>query len=649
MAGPGNARKRPGPDLDAPHRGGGGGRPAAVTLRKEGHSREEFAFAAYLLHALVDAPVDAPMDAPVDPEAILEAVREGHRHGLVDVAIVLDDEQVVLADWDGGLWHDAARLEADVRKTRRMLEEENAIVVRVRVNSAVAFPEVEGAIVVRSARGHPAKAVQSLVSPLTTRVSVETAERLRQRATGARVAAVDAAVDAAWGTLDSSYAETLKELEAFVGSDELAKRLAANGGVKSRPEAVRHMATWLCREVGMRIEDVVRMDDCFWALCDAPEVVMAIIEDLRAKGLDTNRLASMSDCFWHAAVKHPVALAAAVANLEAKGLDTNHLASMGNCFWHAAVKHPVALAAAVADLEAKGLDTNHLASMGDSFWSAVVKHPVALAAAIADLEAKGLDTNRLASMGDCFWHAAVKHPVALAAAVADLEAKGLDTNHVASMGGSFWHAAVKHPVALAAAIADLEAKGLDTNRIASMGSSFWHAVVQHPVALAAAVADLEAKGLETNRLASMGNCFWHASVKHPVDLATSMALLTKLGTTDAQLPKFDGTFWAAMPWHNEVLTLLTQDYGMRASNLHLLRSFWSTLKSQPDVDALRAELAALPTSGAVTKRLRFKNNDVPIGDGARWCAHARPKLTPSVVGPPKATTQSSLTAFFAKR
>ena len=38
----------------------------AVTLSKHGHSREEFAFAGYLLHALVDAPVDA--------EAICEAV-----------------------------------------------------------------------------------------------------------------------------------------------------------------------------------------------------------------------------------------------------------------------------------------------------------------------------------------------------------------------------------------------------------------------------------------------------------------------------------------------------------------------------------------------------------------------------------------------
>ena len=63
--------------------------------------------------------------------------------------------------------------------------------------------------------------------------------------------------------------------------------------------------------------------------------------------------------------------------------------------------------------------------------------------------------------------------------------------------------------------------------------------------------------------------------------------------------------------------LLTNDVGLRASDLHRLKSFWTTLKSREDVDALRAELTALRTSSDVTKRLRDKNNGVAIGAGAQ--------------------------------
>ena len=63
--------------------------------------------------------------------------------------------------------------------------------------------------------------------------------------------------------------------------------------------------------------------------------------------------------------------------------------------------------------------------------------------------------------------------------------------------------------------------------------------------------------------------------------------------------------------------LLTNDVGLRASDLHRLKSFWTTLKSREDVDALRAELTALRTSSDVTKRLREKNNGASIGPGAQ--------------------------------
>ena len=610
-----------------------------VTLRKMGHSREEFAFVGYLLHALGHA---------VDCERILEAVREGHRRERWDAAVPLAEGWCLLADWDGGLWHNAKRLEHDIQKTKTAIAWSRTVVVRVRVTTAVEFPELAGAIVVRSAWGHPAKAVESLAPELQRCLSLTDAEGLRQRATGARVKGVEEAVDTAWGTVDDTHFQRCKELEAFVGSEDLAKRLAATLGVTSRPQAVREMATWLCNHVGMNMRDVVRMCNCFWAQCDNPEPLMGFVQDLLNKGLEVKRIATIGGCFWSGSINHSNKLVVAIADLQARGLDINRIVVMGDGFWSAAIKHPGLLATTVADLQAKGLDTNGIVALGNCFWSAAINHPVAMADTIADLQANGLDVHQIASMRDGFWSAVVKAPTAITSIVRELRGREVSMNRIAMMGSCFWSAAVKQPIALAAAVAGLEAKGLNMKQVVAMSDCFWSAAVKHPVELAASVVNLQNKGLNIEQLAGMRGCFWSATIKHNAGVATSLALLDALGVSRGSWCKFENSFWAALAFHKEVLTLLTEDFGMQASELHLLRSFWATLKAQEDVDALRAELAALRTSGAVTRRLRFKNNGAPIGHGARWCAHARPKMVATPVVVPKATTQSSLTTFFKK-
>ena len=114
-----------------------------------------------------------------------------------------------------------------------------------------------------------------------------------------------------------------------------------------------------------------------------------------------------------------------------------------------------------------------------------------------------------------------------------------------------------------------------------------------------------------------------------VTTLSSAALSILLQTCAENLPKFPGQFWAATWCHKEVLVLLTNDVGLPASDLHRLKSFWTTLKSRADVDALRAELTALRTSSDVKKRLREKNNGATIGAGAQ-------------------RSQSSLNAFFKR-
>ena len=87
-------------------------------------------------------------------------------------------------------------------------------------------------------------------------------------------------------------------------------------------------------------------------------------------------------------------------------------------------------------------------------------------------------------------------------------------------------------------------------------------------------------------------------------------------------------------------------YGVSAVDLRkLLSGFWARVSKPADWEAFKAELAACPTSGAVTALLRAKNQGDPLGTGATRCMFARPKHTPTPVATPP-TKQSKLTAFF---
>jgi len=619
--------------------------PGVVRLHKAHHSRQEFSFAAYMLQGL---------ELSVSAKTILEAVREGHRRGGVDVAIVLPDGPVVLAEWDGGYWHGDARLQEDVRKTQRMLEVPNAVAVRVRCVKAAAFPDIKGAVVVREAR-NPAKAVQSLAGLLAAHVpaAAAAAARLKQHATGMTVPLVEDAVNSAWGSIDPEYNKLREDLQTFAGSKDLAERLLSHGAVRTRPDAVLDVGVRLCgEEANMRMVDVVRMRPGFWALCDRPDVAMGFVADLLAMGISAHRLATFGDCFWSAAdhrpaelaaavaelqrkgieahrlatfgdgfwfaaTKHPAKLAAAVVELQGKGLDAHRLATFGGCFWSAAAQRPAELAAAVAELQRKAIEAHRLATFGDGFWSAATKHPAKLAAAVADLLAMGISAHRLATFGGSFWSAAAQRPAELAAAVAELQRKGIKAHRLATFGDGFWSAATKHPAKLAAAVADLLAMGISAHRLAAFGDGFWSAATKHPAELAAAVAELQRKGIEAHRLAAFGDGFWSAVAKHPAELAATIALLAKLGVADDALPKFADEFWARWWCHKEVLVLLTNDVGLGAPDVHKLRAFWASLKSDADVVALRAELAALRTSTDVTRCLVCKNKARAIGFGAR--------------------------------
>ena len=93
--------------------------------------------------------------------------------------------------------------------------------------------------------------------------------------------------------------------------------------------------------------------------------------------------------------------------------------------------------------------------------------------------------------------------------------------------------------------------------------------------------------------------------------------------------------------------MLTDEYGIRPSDVPTHNAFWSHVKKPGKLDELRIHLATCTTTGAVTKHIT-KLNGRGIGQGVTKCKFARPKLVHERVEAPNATKQSTLGKFFTK-
>eukprot|EP00966_Prymnesium_polylepis_P316623 7316164-Prymnesium_polylepis.1 len=214
--------------------------PLVLAGGSNGCSREEFERGCYLMHGLGYTPSDV--------DDLLRASQRGDECGRVDFALPLDgmdSKAMLLFDWDGEYFHDINRLPSDVSKTERMLSWGNGhedgvrpIVFRAREPKSPKFPTddpaLHGAHIAVVTSKHPGVALTQMTAVLSPLLPEPFKSTLLRRANGTRVPALDKLVDDAWLRLDELYQQQRQELEDYLKSGDLARRLLSTGGVKCR-------------------------------------------------------------------------------------------------------------------------------------------------------------------------------------------------------------------------------------------------------------------------------------------------------------------------------------------------------------------------------------------------------------------------------
>ena len=156
-----------------------------------------------------------------------------------------------------------------------------------------------------------------------------------------------------------------------------------------------------------------------------------------------------------------------------------------------------------------------------------------------------------------------------------------------------------------------------------------------------------AMGVRVEHLKSFQECFWKRAGTDVLNDTLEMMRHRNVHVDNLKNFGYLGSFWKAMDTTGfDVMDTLMDIYGVSIADLRKLQnSFWSRVSKPADWDAFKAELAACPTSGAVTALLRAKNQGRPLGAGATRCMFSRPIHTPTPVATPPAK-QSEITAFF---
>jgi hypothetical protein len=157
---------------------------------------------------------------------------------------------------------------------------------------------------------------------------------------------------------------------------------------------------------------------------------------------------------------------------------------------------------------------------------------------------------------------------------------------------------------------------------------------------------LKAFGVRVEHLKCFKGGFWSLAGSELMSKILQMLLDRNVHVDNLKNFGHHDSFWSAMKTTGfDVVDTLMDTYGVSVADLHKLQcGFWSRVSEPPDWEAFNAELAACPTSGAVTALLQKKNGRA-LGAGATRCMFARPIHTPTPVATPPAK-QSKLTAFF---
>ena len=201
-------------------------------------------------------------------EHIVDALHEGDRRGAMDACFVgLPGVPDHGSEYDGGFYHGVDRLRGDADKTQRMLQYEDLLVCRVRVNAPPLDMSHDRLIIAHVDK--PTDAVDAMSCRFADHIS-DASVRLRlltkhRGDTSARRVAHELFM---WA--DAEYKSRFFELSHTLGT-ELTHKLMCVSGIKSRladgtvvrildrlrgaPYNIRKLETFMCGGVAARFDD----------------------------------------------------------------------------------------------------------------------------------------------------------------------------------------------------------------------------------------------------------------------------------------------------------------------------------------------------------------------------------------------------------
>ena len=185
------------------------------------HSFAEVVFGAYVLDAL----------GCLSKQALIDALREGDRLCRSDLVLTVGPKRVVL-EYDGGYWHTADRVACDVRKSLKVIANDDSILlVRLRVGGAPPLPalaHVPQCLVVSSDETRPERLMRPLFDSLEPRLA------LRLRRVGCQVRPeAEKVAHLVLMQVNREYAAGVQRMVAFVGEKNVARVLRIHG-IQSR-------------------------------------------------------------------------------------------------------------------------------------------------------------------------------------------------------------------------------------------------------------------------------------------------------------------------------------------------------------------------------------------------------------------------------
>ena len=192
-------------------------------------SKEEVIFGAHLLHDL---------GLECTPATLIKSLKDGARDGLYDQRIELSGT-ILYVDYDGGYYHTEDRIEQDEAKSLKKIgEDENALVLRVRVKAPPLTIEHERLLVVHwDSRVNPSKIMHKVAQALKSRISEPYASAIAHTHSGKCHRALTVARDAIEELFEEEK-RNLALLEAKVGETHARELLKINGAKKQLENGV---------------------------------------------------------------------------------------------------------------------------------------------------------------------------------------------------------------------------------------------------------------------------------------------------------------------------------------------------------------------------------------------------------------------------